>query len=209
MAIEKIKCLRIIGTAEKLDETTEILVESECYQPDDPLSFHSDIKMFIPVQLQNTYADVSEKFYSVLDSENIKRSLTTVPKEGLTDEIAQQIVELTDKLQEFSDRKYKLSAEIEKSKHTLEQVSHFTGLDFPMEKINECRYIKANFGKLPKDSFEKMEWSDKEKYRSIVRFAKKTAPPPAPVRQPAKVQPSAFGKMMQFCPFCGEKLTAL
>ncbi len=157
LAIEKIKCLRIIGTAEKLDETTEILVESECYQPDDPLSFHSDIKMFIPVQLQNTYVDISERFYSVLDSENISRSLTSVPKEGLTDDVAQKIVELTDQLQEFSDRKYKLASEIEKCKHTIEQISHFTGLDFPMEKINECRYIKANFGKLPKESFDRMQ----------------------------------------------------
>ena len=47
---------------------------------------------------------------------------------------------------------------------------------------------------------------DKEKYRSIVRFAKKPAPRPAPVRQPAKAQPSVSGKTMQFCPFCGEKL---
>ena len=153
LAIEKIKCLRIIGTAEKLSETAEALVESQSFQPDDPLSFHSDIKMFIPVQANNVYGEIMEKFYSVIDSENIKCNLTTVPKEGLTDEIAEEIVRLTDKLQDFSDRKYKLSAQIEKCKHTIEQISHFTGLDFPMEKINECRYIKANFGKLPKESF--------------------------------------------------------
>ena len=157
LAIEKIKCLRIIGTAEKLSETAELLVESECFQPDDPMSFHSDIKMFIPVQANNVYGEIMEKFYSVIDSENIKCNLTTVPKEGLTDEIAEEIVRLTDKLQDFSDRKYKLSAQIEKCKHTIEQISHFTGLDFPMEKINECRYIKANFGKLPKESFDRMQ----------------------------------------------------
>lgn len=157
LAIEKIKCLRIIGTAEKLSETAELLVESECFQPDDPMSFHSDIKMFIPVQIQNTYGDISERFYSVLDSENISRSLTAVPKDGLNDDIARDIVTLTDTLQDFSDRKYKLSAEIEKCKHTIEQISHFTGLDFPMEKINECKYIKANFGKLPKESFDRMQ----------------------------------------------------
>lgn len=157
LAIEKIKCLRIIGTAEKLGETAETLVESQCFQPDDPLSFHSDIKMFIPVQATNAYGDIMERFYSVIDSENIKCNLTTVPMSGLTDEIAAEIVKLTDKLQDFSDRKYKLSAEIEKCKHTIEQISHFTGLDFPMEKINECRYIKANFGKLPKESFDRMQ----------------------------------------------------
>lgn len=158
LAIEKIKCLRIIGTVEKLNETAEALVEAECFQPDDPLSFHSDIKMFIPVQLQNTYGDIAERFYSVLDSENISRSLTTVPKEGLTDDIARQIVELTETLQSFSDKKYKLTSEIEKCKHAIDQIIHFIGLDFPMEKINECRYIKANFGKLPKESFDRMQY---------------------------------------------------
>ena len=41
---------------------------------------------------------------------------------------------------------------------------------------------------------------DKESYRSAVRFAEKPDP------QPAKNQPSVSGKVMKFCPFCGEKL---
>ena len=157
MAIEKIKCLRIIGMADMLSDAAEVLVESQCFQPDDPLSFHSDIKMFVPVQVQNEYGELMDKFYGVIDSENIKCGLVPVPAEGITKETAEKIAVTAQKLQEFSDKKYKLTAEIEKCRQNIEQISHFTDLDLPMEKINECRYIKANFGRLPKESFEKMK----------------------------------------------------
>ena len=62
MAIEKIKCLRIIGLKDKLFDVAELLVNTQSFQPDDPLNFHSDIKMFIPVQSVNEYSDIIDKF---------------------------------------------------------------------------------------------------------------------------------------------------
>ena len=70
MAIEKIKCLRIIGLKDKLFDVAELLVNTQSFQPDDPLNFHSDIKMFIPVQSVNEYSDIIDKF-NVINLTNI------------------------------------------------------------------------------------------------------------------------------------------
>ena len=156
MAIEKIKCLRIIGLQDKLFDVADTLVNTQSFQPDDPLNFHSDIKMFIPVQAANPYSDTIDKFYSALDSCGIKRSLVDVSKKEINDKVIQSADKLADKLNEFADKQLKLESDIGECKRSIEQIEHFLDLNLEIEKINECRYIKANFGKLPKESFEKM-----------------------------------------------------
>ena len=78
MAIAKIKCLRIIGLQDKLFDVADALVNAQSFQPDDPLNFHSDIKMFIPVQAANPYSDTIDKFGSAVDSCGIKNELVDV-----------------------------------------------------------------------------------------------------------------------------------
>ena len=156
MAIAKIKCLRIIGLSEKLYDTSQVLINTQSFQPDDPMNFHSDIKMFIPVQAHNPYEEAMEKFNSALELGNVKCSYVAASGKKFTDDTLDKVQEISDKILSFADKQNELQQEIEKCKRNIDQISHFTDLDFPIEKINECRYIKANFGKLPKDSFEKM-----------------------------------------------------
>ena len=42
-------------------------------------------------------------------------------------------------------------------RHSLEDISHFVGLDLNLDRIHECEYIKVRFGSLPKESFEKLK----------------------------------------------------
>ena len=156
MAIEKIKCLRIIGLQDKLFDVADMLVNTQSFQPDDPLNFHSNIKMFIPVQVANPYSDTIDKFYSAVDSCGIKSKLVDVSKKHIDEKIIQSADKLADKLNEFADKQLKLESDIGECKRNIEQIGHFLNLDLEIEKINECRYIKANFGKIPKESFEKM-----------------------------------------------------
>ncbi len=161
MAIEKIKCLRIIGLKDKLFDVAELLVNTQSFQPDDPLNFHSDIKMFIPVQSVNEYSDIIDKFNIAVDSCGIKTEMADVSKKDITDSIAQAADKLADTLNEFYDKQLMLESKISECERNIEQISHFLNLDFEIDKINQCRYIKANFGKLPKESFAKMsDYSD-------------------------------------------------
>ena len=157
MAIEKIKCLRIIGHRDKLFEVAETLVDTRSFQPDDPLNFHSDIKMFIPVLDVNPYSETIDKFNTALDSCGIKCQTVELNGKKVDDETIGEVDSLADRLNEFADRQLKLESEISECSRNIEQIGHFLNLNLEIDKINQCRYIKANFGKLPKESFEKMQ----------------------------------------------------
>lgn len=161
MAIAKIKCLRVIGLKDKLYDAAEELASSQCFEPDDPLSFHSDIQMFVPVSAVNPYGDLVDSFNAAVAAADIHCKLVNVSKKKFTEETAAQVSEAVDKINEFADRRIKLEDEILRCEKGIEQIKHFLDLDLQIDKINQCRYIKANFGKLPKESFEKMqEYSD-------------------------------------------------
>ena len=152
MAIEKIKCLRIIGHRDKLFEVAETLVDTRSFQPDDPLNFHSDIKMFIPVLDVNPYSETIDKFNTALDSCGIKCQTVELNGKKVDDETIGEVDSLADRLNEFADRQLKLESEISECSRNIEQIGHFLNLNLEIDKINQCRYIKANFGKLPKES---------------------------------------------------------
>ncbi len=157
MAIARIKCLRVIGLKEQLFDAAEALVAAQCFEPDDPLSFHSDIKMFAPVAAQNPYSEVIESFRAAVASADIRCSAVSVSGRKFTDETLEKVKQTVDSINGFSDRCIRLEDDISRCERGIEQISHFLDLDLEIGKINECKYIKANFGKLPKESFEKLQ----------------------------------------------------
>lgn len=157
MAITKIKCLRIIGLRDRLSDVAQSLVDTQSFQPDDPYEFHSDIKKFLPVQASNPYDEVMGNFNAALEACGVKCSLIDVSDKSFTEKTVEAVNEISEKIQSFSDKCTKLEEDIYKCKRNIGQIEHFLNFDLELEKINSCRYIRANFGKLPKQSFEKMQ----------------------------------------------------
>lgn len=141
---------------DKLFDVAQTLVDTQSFQPDDPLDFHSDIKKFLPVQVSNPYEEIIGNFHSALDMCGVKCSLKDVSGKRFTEETAKAVNEKSERIKQFSDKQMKLREDIDKCKRSMSQIEHFLDLDLEFEKINSCRYIRANFGKLPKQSFEKL-----------------------------------------------------
>ena len=112
MAIARIKCLRVIGLKEQLFDAAEALVAAQCFEPDDPLSFHSDIKMFAPVAAQNPYSEVIESFRAAVASADIRCSAVSVSGRKFTDETLEKVKQTVDSINGFSDRRIRLEDDI-------------------------------------------------------------------------------------------------
>ena len=51
----------------------------------------------------------------------------------------------------------KLNEEIAVCDTNIEKAQHFVGLDLDVKKIDDCEYIITRFGRLPKDSYVKLQ----------------------------------------------------
>ncbi len=157
MAISKMQCLRIIGLTGHLNEAAKVLRNSHNFHPDDPFHFFSDTKQFVPCQITNPYSDIMEKFNNSVAASGIKCQIIPDQEDNLTEnDIIKYAEEKSEILAQYSQKQHELEHQINECKHNIEQIKHFLNFDLDLEKIKECRYINVNFGKLPKDSFEKL-----------------------------------------------------
>lgn len=157
MAIAKIKCLRVIGLKEDLFDAAETIVSSQCFEPDDPLSFHSDVRMFLPVTETNPYSETIDRFNEAVASAGIKCGYTDISGREFNGGTLEKIEEAVERINSFTDRRIRLEDDISRCERGIEQIKHFLELDLEIDKINECKYIKANFGRLPKESYDKLQ----------------------------------------------------
>lgn len=157
MAVSKVKCLRIIGVTEHLNEAVSVLRSTHSFHPDDPFSFYSDTQQFFPVQVENPYGETIEKFKASLAANGLICKKVDVCRGDFSQEkIINYVDEKSRRLTEFAERQSHLRQEIETCRQNIEQIKHFLGLNLDIDKINECRYVKAHFGRLPKESYEKL-----------------------------------------------------
>lgn len=158
MAIEKIKCLRIIGMIDNLYETVQVLGSTRSFHQDDPMNFYSNTKKFLPVQSVNPYEEITEKLQTALETGGIKCKKVDIGDCSFKEEEIKSLVEeKVEVLNGLMNKQFELEGKIEKCRRNIEQIGHFLDLDLEIDKVNNCRYIKANFGKLPKQSFEKLK----------------------------------------------------
>ncbi len=155
------KVVSIIGRMKDLEHVTTICGKSEVFHPDNALSFYSDTSQFTPLTEENPYVDPLQSLTDAVSS--IRKKLTLLPEKKKASAApmddkqlfayAQKIATSFSSLQA---QRQKTQQQIQKYTQDLGQFEHFTGLDLDLDAIRACKYIKVRFGRLPKESFEKL-----------------------------------------------------
>lgn len=157
-AVAKMKFISIIGMLDKLWEVAELCGKTESFQPDDVNSFYSDTRNFFPISAKNEYTQILESFKGSLDIANIKRKIVSTDGfEPTLDELKEYCDKTGEKIEELISKKLMAEKDVERCRRLIEETRHFCGLNVALDKVFACEYIKANFGRLPKESFEKLE----------------------------------------------------
>lgn len=159
MAVAKMKLVNIIGHMNFLDQVLITCGKTGIAQPDDALSFFSDTHDFSPIQEENPYTDPLNRLEAAMsriggEQDEIPTDISpSVDKEALfqyVDHFSQRVTELT-------RQRGLLSVRAESINKDCEQFEHFQGLDIRLDDILSCTTIKVRFGRLPKDSYEKLK----------------------------------------------------
>ena len=117
-----------------------------------------DVQDFTHLQTKNNYAEPLTNLKSALNQ--TKRSF---PLKDVSDfspsfeELESFSATTTAEIDSLIDKRETCAADLEAAKNNLSIAQHFAGLDVGIEKVLGMKYMKARFGRLPKDSIQKLE----------------------------------------------------
>lgn len=164
MALSKMKLLTLIGMTDHLDEAITVLGESGVFHPDDATEFFSETDKFLPVASKNETSATLSKLKSIMAMAKIEPKIVDTDDCKLSaDEIEKVVDEIEKELGENLHEKEDIKLKIKDSLRKIEDSSHFVGLNLAMDEIEACEFIASDFGRLPKESFDKLsEFEDNE-----------------------------------------------
>lgn len=162
MAVAKMKSISIIGLMKDLDKAVDICGKSGVFQPDDAANFYSDTESFIPIDEKNPYTQILADMTDILHM--AKMDINVIDSVG-SDITYKKVDEyyhyLSGSLGQLLVKRANIEQQMDFCKRAIGETAHFMGFDLEMDKINNCKYIKTNFGRLPKDSYDKLnKYSD-------------------------------------------------
>lgn len=160
MAVLKMKVISIIGRMADLDGVTAVCGDSCCFHPDNSLSFYSDTEKFSPITDENPYAEPLQRLTEAISG--ARKQTDLLPRDALSklhydkEEWGDYVSRFCKEFESLQNERAAAQAEVQDCTRDIEETSHFTGLDLDLDAIRECAYIKFRFGRLPKDSYEKL-----------------------------------------------------
>lgn len=166
MAIAKMKLVNIIGHMDSLDSVLIACGKTGVSQPDDALSFFSDTRDFTIPQEENPYTEPLSRLESAMSRAGVEPAEVEVELDASADKSAlfQYVERFSQRITELTRQRGLLSVRAESINKDCEQFEHFLGLDIDMDAILSCETIKVRFGRLPRDSFEKLKMYNANPY---------------------------------------------
>lgn len=158
MAVTKMRQMSVIGYANRLDAVIQVCCDSGQFQPEDALSFFpGDAAGFATIREQNPYTATLGALETAVS--RVRGELTyQKPDRFERREVLEEYVRFVGGQSEtLSQQWLDISARIDELRKEIEQFEHFRGLDVELQDILECETIKVRFGRLPKESFERLE----------------------------------------------------
>ena len=159
------QAVNIIGLTKYIDEVITVLGESGVFHPDEVSAFYTELQEFTHVPTNNTYAELLTNLKSALNRTKFDCRVGEVndyaPSAEELGSLSDSIVADIDLL---SDKKEAVRAQLREAKRNYSVASHFSGLDVEIGEVLKLKYMKARFGKLPKDSMSKLSLYKNNQY---------------------------------------------
>ncbi|MEG2597076.1 MAG: V-type ATPase 116kDa subunit family protein, partial [Oscillospiraceae bacterium] len=164
MAIEKMQLMDIAGHLPDLDETLEKCIESQVFHPEIGINTSEKSTEFISLNGDNTYVQSLKKLYDLSQDIHAKLEFQSNISDFTTEQAATEIERLQNQVSELATEKRALKASIEQYEEAIVLIKHLDGLDVTFDEIFASDYVKVRFGKLPYDSYAKLNFYDKKTF---------------------------------------------
>lgn len=158
MSVAKMKVVSIIGMMSDLDETIKICGKSQVFQPEEASHFYSEMKGFTQLNEKNPYNISKQLLKDIFNLAGLEYKPVDVSdfKVGKK-EIDNYVTRFSTKFGSVVADKNEIENRIKDIKRQIDQVSHFTGQHLRLKDIFACQFIKVRFGRIPKESYLKLQ----------------------------------------------------
>jgi V/A-type H+-transporting ATPase subunit I len=166
VAVSKMKLVNIIGHMNALDATIFACGKTGISQPDETLTFFSDTTDFTVLNEENPYTDTLNRLESAVSrvGGTLKEVRVDIDPDTDREELKEYVEGFSKRVVELTRRRGLLSMRLEQLNKDAEQFEHFLGLGIDLDAILACTMIKIRFGRLPRESFEKLNIYDANPY---------------------------------------------
>ena len=157
MAVAKIKLINVVGLSRHLDDVINVLGKSHVFHPDKISEFYSDTKQFEHVPSKNNYAEQLNEFKTALEDADFKLEYVNVDDFNTNDtELKESVNKISTDIKVLLSNVEQAKFKVSECKRKLVQSEHFSGLDVKVQELLNCKYVKAHFGRLSKESYQKL-----------------------------------------------------
>lgn len=173
MAVVKMKLVKIAGQKSSLNQLAEVCGSVGFFHPVRASEIYPDLTHFVDIQEDNPYSAPLARLKADAEAVGIP-----LPKEreaffgkahaeadSIPDEqLFRQVDTFHEKVTALLDTKAKLSAKYLSQTENITQFEHFIGLDIDLYAVLHTETIKVRFGRLPKESYEKLNLYNSNPY---------------------------------------------
>ena len=160
MAVLKIKVMSIIGRMSELDSVAAACGRSGAFHPDNSLSFYSDTSGFSPINEEDPFAgplqELTEAAARIRKKPSLLSEEQTAAYSGDLEEARAYCRSFASFGNDLQAQRSATQQKITELNDCISRVKHFVGLNLNLDEVHACDYIKARFGCLPRESYEKL-----------------------------------------------------
>ncbi|WHH61224.1 V-type ATPase 116kDa subunit family protein [Petroclostridium sp. X23] len=158
MAILKMKFINIVGPKNKLDSFMLDHILQNNIHLENAMSVLDNVKGLYPYIEENPYESLMKKSKEIVEYVNLSlKGKWESPSADSIAEMEKYIDAVGERLKVFKNRKEEIEKNMIENTQIVKQLKPMKDVDVELERLFNFRFIKFRFGRLPKDSYKKLE----------------------------------------------------
>lgn len=158
MAIAKMKLVNIVGRLKDFDSVVRSCCLHGDFHPEQSTLALDDVEEFIPIEDSNPYTRALQRAVDIGVHSGIHLKFSNFDNLKMSDAQIETFIENSEiEINKLNGKVRDLTHDIARLEQGMTQLSHIKSLNISLDDIFTCKFFSFRFGKLPRDSYPKLE----------------------------------------------------
>ena len=158
MAIAKMKLVNIVGRLKDFDTVVRSCCLEGDFHPEQSSVALNDVEEFMPIEDFNPYTQTLQKAVDIGVHSDITLRYSSFDGLMMSDvELEDYINKIKSEISVLDGNVRDLTHDIARLEQGITQLSHIKSFKVSLDEVFSCRFFHFRFGRLPKDSYSKLE----------------------------------------------------